>query len=116
MCAIYAIVESAEVNENLLTKLQLTVDAALSNADDYTTGSILDHNLAIDIARDVVACDATLDLHTVGDAHCVVHYILQLCTVLCLKISNRNDIGLLKLVVAERCHLASRVGPVLIHT
>ena len=116
LCTVSTIVESAEVDEHFLTDRQLTAHTALSNADDDAAGSVLEHNLVVDIARDIVARYASLNLHTVGDAYGVVHLVLQQRAVLRLQVGDVNDVGLLKLVVAERCHLASRVCPVVIHT
>ena len=96
--AIAADVEVFQVDEHLLANGHIAVDTALCDADNESTGAIVDNQLIVYITLNVVANDGAFDLNVLG--HLLHATVADYGSKLRLELGNRNHIRLGEGIIA----------------
>ena len=106
--------ESFQIDENLLSYRHVAIQTILIDGYDDAACGVLEGYLFIDVSSYVITCNTALNLNVIFN-QLIAAAGNHLC-ILTLQFCNRDDIGLLDIIVAVRRRGEVRFVPVLIHT
>ena len=93
-------VETLQIDENLLTNRKFAIERTLVDANQDTTRLVLQTNLVVKVATEIITGNITLDLDVL--VYLFISLISNEAVVVFLQLCNCDDILLLDIIVTDR--------------